>query len=262
MLVAASLAHWRPRRLAVTAVAVAVAANVLPYTAMIPARSSAAGANASFWQPVVRFLRAHNPAGYRVEVVETANHWENVFLPAAGLALARGWYVQLDIADNRALYVPGLTASRYREWLRARAVRYVVLPQLPDEKTYGGEEAELLRSGGSGLRKVWSGSHASIYELPHATPLLTGPAPAAVSSLGASRIAGHVSRPGVYLLRVAFNPYWRVSRGSLCLSHAGNGVTLLHARRSGPFALRAIEAPGTLIAAIAGDGSAECPKSG
>jgi hypothetical protein len=262
MLVAAALADWRPRRLAVTACAVALASNVLPYTAMIPDRSSSLGSKATFWQPVIQFLDRHGSPSFRVEVVETANHWENYFLPSAGFALARGWYVQLDIADNRALYVPGLTATRYQAWLRERAVRYVVLPHLPQERTYGGEEAALLRSGRSGLRVVWSDSHATIYELPRATPLLTGPAPAALTSLGPSRIAGRVGRPGTYLLRVAFNPYWRVELGSLCLSRAGRGGTFLHARRAGRFAIQAIEAPGRLLAAIAGSDSAECPAGG
>lgn len=262
MLVASALADWRPRRLTTTACALALAANVLPYTAMIPDRSSGLGSNLSFWQPMIRFLDHHQRPGFRVEAVETANHWENYFLPEAGFPLARGWYVQLDMADNGALYERGLTAARYAAWLRARAVRYVVLPYLPQERTYGGEEAALLRSGRSGLRRVWQGSDGSIYELPRATPLLTGHAPAAVTLFGRARIAGRVARPGVYLLRVAFNPYWKVQRGSLCLSRSRSGATLLHARRAGRFAIQAIETPERLLAAIAGSGSAACRSGG
>lgn len=259
MLVAAARAGWRPRWLAITACTVGLAANVLPYTAMIPDRVSGLGSKLSFWQPMIGFLDRHERPGFRVEVVETANHWENYFLPEAGIALARGWYVQLDLADNGALYDPGLTPAGYVAWLRARAVRYVVLPRLPGEKTYGGAEAALLGSGRSGLRLVWRGSHASIYELPHATPMLTGPSPALITSFSASRIAGRVDRAGVYLLRVAFNPYWSIDRGSLCLGRAGNAETLLHIRRAGPFAIRAIEAPGRLLSAITGTHSAQCP---
>jgi hypothetical protein len=174
MLVAAARAGWRPRWLALTACAVALASNVLPYTAMISDRSSSLGSKLSFWQPTIRFLDRHERPGFRVEVVETANHWENYFLPEAGFPLARGWYVQL---------------------------------------------------------------------------------------FSATRIAGRVSRPGVYLLRVAFNPYWKVERGSLCLSRAGKGArgaTLLHAHRAGRFAIRAIETPQTLVATIARNDSAGC----
>ena len=48
-------------------------------------------------------------------------------MPHAGLALARGWYRQLDIADNPALYARQLAPADYRAWLRRRAVRFVVL---------------------------------------------------------------------------------------------------------------------------------------
>lgn len=262
MLVAAGRAGWRPRWLAVTACTVALASNVIPYTAMIPDRSSSLGSKLSFWQPVIRFLDRHERPGFRVEVVETANHWENYFLPEAGFALARGWYVQLDLADNRALYSPGLTAARYTAWLRARAVRYVVFPHLPGERAYGGEEAALLASGRSGLPEVWSDGHASIYELPHATPILTGRAPTAITHFDATEIAGRVARPGVYLLRVAFNPYWKVEQGSLCLSRAGRTATILHARSGGRFAIRAIETPMNLVSAIAHNDSANCPRAG
>ena len=61
------------------------------------------------------------------------------------------------------------------------------------------------------------------------------------------------------MLRVAFNPYWRVQLGSLCLSRGGPTTTLLHARRAGRFAIQAIETPGRLLAAIADTDSAECP---
>jgi hypothetical protein len=259
MLVAAALANWQPRRLAITGCAVALAASVLPYTAMIPDRSSTRGSTLSFWQPVIAFLERHHEPGFRVEVVETANHWENYFLPEAGIALARGWYVQLDLADNRVLYTPTLTARRYASWLRERAVRYVVLANLPGETTYGGSEAALLRSGRSGLHEIWNDGRASIYKLPHATPILTGPAPAAITHFAAASIAGRVTRPGVYRLRVTFNPYWETAYGSICLSRAGNGATLVHARRSGRFTLQAIETPVTLLTALAQRDSVDCP---
>lgn len=262
MLVAAALADWRPRRLVITACAVALASNVLPYTAMISDRSSSLGSTLAFWEPSIRFLERHQPRGFRVEVVETPNHWENYFFPEAGLALARGWYVQLDIADSGALYRPGLTASSYDAWLRERAVRYVVLPHLPYETSYGGEEAALIASGRSGLREVWNARDASIYELPHATPLLTGPAPASVTRLSASRIDGWVSRPGVYRLRVGYNPYWKVRDGSVCISRSAAGATLLHVRRSGGFALQAIETPEGLVSTIAGNDPAQCGRAG
>ena len=40
----------------------------------------------------------------RVEVVPTGDHWEAYWLPRAGFPLARGWYRQLDIAQNPLFY--------------------------------------------------------------------------------------------------------------------------------------------------------------
>jgi hypothetical protein len=147
MLVTAALAEFRPRWLAIGAAAAALAANVLPYAPMIADRASSAGSQLSFWRPVLAFLDRHRTdAGFRVEVVPTANHWEAYYLPTAGFALARGWYRQLDIADNPTLYAPRLTAPLYRAWLRSHAVRYVVLTDLPPEAIDAPREARLLRS--------------------------------------------------------------------------------------------------------------------
>jgi hypothetical protein len=258
MLVAASLARWRPRGLAFAAVAAALAANLLPYMSMISYRSSGVSARAAFWRPMIRFLHAHDSPDFRVEVVRTQDHWEDYFLPAAGIPLARGWYVQLDIADNSLLYDSTLSPAGYRQWLRRRAVRYVVLPNLPGELGYGGPEAALLRSGRSGLLPVLEGRQATIYMLPAATPLLTGPAAAAIERLDRTRISGQVARVGTYLLRASFNPYWTIRAGSLCLTPAGRGMTWLHMRRPGPFALQAIESPDRLLEAIITDHTVSC----
>jgi hypothetical protein len=250
VLVAAALADFRPRWLALAAVGAALASNVLPYGAMVADRASSSDSRASFWRPVVAFLRAHSSPSFRVEVVPTANHWEAYFLPRAGLALARGWYRQLDIADDSALYAPRLTAAGYRAWLSARAVRYVVVPNLPLEATDASREAALVGSGASGLREVWTSRAASVYRLPHSTPMLTGPGAATVTALGPSEITGRVARPGSYLLRVHFTPYWSVEGGSVCVSRAGGAMTRLDVARAGPFALRADETPARVLGAI------------
>ena len=57
------------------------------------------------------------------------------------------------------------------------------------EDYYSGRgEAALLRSGRTPLRPVFAGPHLVVYELPHATPILTGPPGARVVSLAESRI--------------------------------------------------------------------------
>jgi hypothetical protein len=262
MLVGAALAGFRPRWLTITAVVAALAANVLPYAVMISTRSSSADSRPAFWRPVVSFLRSHSGPGFRVEVVPTANHWEAYYLPKAGFALARGWYRQLDIADDPLLYAPRLTPSVYRGWLRARGVRYVVLPHLALEATDARREASLIRSPATGLQEVSATASATIYRLPHAQPILTGPAAAAVTAIGSSEIDGWVARPGSYLLRVHFTPYWSIVRGSLCLARAPGGMTRLVAVRPGPFAVNAIETPTGLLAAMVAGDPARCTTSG
>ena len=249
MLVGVALADFRPRWLAITAVTAAFAANVLPYTAMVSVRSTSADAAASFWQPVVRFLRSHIAPGFRVEVVPTANHWEAFYLPQAGFALARGWYRQLDIADNPALYAPTLTAAQYRAWLLARGVEYVVVPHLALEATDAAREASLVGAPGTGLREVYATASATVYKLHGAQPILTGPAHAIVTQFSSAVIAGRVGAAGRYLLRVHFTPYWHVS-GGVCVAATRSDMTLVEASRPGAFALKAIESPGGVFSVL------------
>jgi hypothetical protein len=258
VLVAAALAQFRPRWLAAAALTAALASNVLPYSVMISSRS--AGSAASFWRPIIAFLQTHDTAqAFRVEVVPTADHWEAYYLPGAGIALARGWYRQLDIADNQTLYAPHLTPALYRGWLRLQAVRYVVLPRLPLEAIDAEREARLLQRGGSGLRRVWTGRQATIYALSDPTPLLTGAGRGRVTALTSSRIEGRLTRAGTYLLRVHYSPYWSVERGELCLRPTSSGMTRLVALRPGAFTIRAIESPTGVLAALLDGDSHSCP---
>jgi hypothetical protein len=98
-------------------------------------------------------------------------------------------------------------------------------------------EAELLRSGRSGLVPVFHSRDWRIYELPDATPLLTGPARADFVTLSHERIEAQVATTGRYRLRVRYTPYWRVERGNVCLARARDGMTEVVARASGRFAL-------------------------
>jgi hypothetical protein len=154
MLLAAGLAGYRPRWLTVAALAGALAATVGPYVSMIPVRSAGAQGQASFWRPMLGFLAAHPSPGFRVEVVPTSNHWEAYYFPRAGYALARGWYRQLDIADNPALYKSPLTPTAYRGWLRREAVRYVLLPSGALEAGAAGRGRRCCAPGARAPRSV------------------------------------------------------------------------------------------------------------
>jgi hypothetical protein len=258
MLLTASLAGFRPRRLVVLALALAFVYNVVPYALLVPSRLNNATQQASFWRPALGFLRAHDQPGYRVEVVPTAEHWEAYWIPKSGFPLARGWYRQLDTADNPTLYAKHLRAAAYRAWLRSAAVRYVLLSTTaPLDWDGGPQEARVLRSANSGLKVVFRSANWTIYELPHATPLLTGPAQPIVTAFGHTVIRGRVFAPGRYLLRAHYNPYWRL-RGAGCVAHGPNKMTILDLPRPERFALSVPGTPGGLARELLGDHSATC----
>ena len=237
MLLAAVLARFRPRWLSVLALTAAVAASVGPYLMMIPQRTTSQGGQPSFWAPLIRYLDAHQSAGFRVEVVPTANHWETYYLPRAGLQLARGWYRQLDIADNPVLYAPRLTAREYRAWLRGVGVDYVVVTNLQPAAMGAAREARLVVTPGDGFRAVYRFRSGTVFELLHPTPILTGPRPARVTAVSHLEISGWAAAPGRYLLRVHFTPYWHLTGLPACVGAGPGGMTSLDLKRGGRFNL-------------------------
>ena len=262
MLLTASLAGFRPRRLVLVALAAAFAYNVVPYALLVPSRLGNATQQASFWQPAIRFLRAHEQPGYRVEVVPTAEHWEAYWIPKAGFPLARGWYRQLDVADNPALYAKDLDPRPYRRWLRANAVRYVLLSTTaPLDWDGGPQEEKVLRSRASGLKAVFRSANWTIYELPHATPLLTGPAQPVITSFGHTAIRGRVFAAGRYLLRNHYSPYLRL-RGTGCVSPGPDKMTILDLTQPQAFTLSVPGTPDGLVRELFGhEQAATCASS-
>jgi hypothetical protein len=257
MLLAATLADFRPRRLVTLGLAVAFAYNVIPYLLLIPYRLDGRPAHAAFWQPAVGYLQRHLGPDFRVEVVPTAAHWESYWLPASGVDLARGWYRQLDIADNPMLYSTHLDAPVYRRWLRSNGVKYVLLPATLLDPDAAAREARIVRAPGSGLRLVYTGPTGSIYELPRATPLLTGPRGARITTFGHTTIAGTVAAAGRYLLRVHYNPYWALS-GTGCVRRGPARMTVLDLTTPGSFSLTVPATVDGLFDAAAVDRRSRC----
>ena len=229
-----SLRGWRPLLLSAVTLALAISWNVSPLAASFAKGSADTADNAAQWQPAIRFLKANLGPGYRVEAVDTTGHWAAVFLPKAGIPLARGWFRQDDFPENEVLYGP-LGPRAYQTWLRSLGVRYVVYFRAPVDYSARGEE-QLLISGRSGLRPVMGTNQLLIYELPNPTPILTGPGPARVLSLSSSQVAVRVGRPGVYRLAIRWSPYWSASTG--CVAKGADGMIRLPVRRAGPVSLR------------------------
>jgi hypothetical protein len=239
VLLAAVLAQFRPRWLAAAGLAAALVYNVAPDLSALPKRAGdARTAERGFWEPALDFLRSRGSPEYRVEVVPTFGHWEAYWVPRAGAALARGWYRQIDLAENPELYREPLTAAAYRAWLRRLGVRFVLLPAARLGPLGATREAALLRSGRSGLRPVLWTRAWTIYEVPDAVPILTGGSPARLERLDHEQVAGWVARPGTFRLRVRYTPYWDVVRGDVCVERTADGMTRLVARRAGRFVLR------------------------
>jgi hypothetical protein len=172
-------------------------------------------AKQAYWQPAITYLHRHLGLSYRVEAVDTVGHWDAVYLPRAGVPLARGWFRQNDFPQNRVLYADdGLARSTYLRWLRSLGIRYVVLTDAPPDYS-ARNEAKLLRSGRSGLRRVLATMHLSIYEVPSPRPLITGPAAASVIGLTETQVTIRAAAAGTYRLAIRYSPYWLASSGCL-----------------------------------------------
>jgi hypothetical protein len=215
--------------------------------------------SASFWRPVVRFLKANPDVQFRTEVVATQGHWEAFYLAKRGIALARGWFRQDDFPQNRVLYQPTLSADQYQSWLRSVGVRYVLLPKAPLDYS-AVTEAHLLRSGRSGLRRVAQLPHWTVYALPRPTPILTPDEPApgtSVISMTDSRISLWLPTAGAYDLRVRYSPYWSTDVHGACLSATASGMTHVVAPQAGALTLE-FEPTFDAVAAAAASASESC----
>ena len=186
----------------------------------------------AFWAPAVSFLAARGDSQYRVEVVASWGHWEADYLPRAGIPIARGWFRQDDFPQNAVLYRSRLTAAAYDGWLRSVGVRFVILPDGPlDYSAHA--EAALLRSGRSGLRRVARVGRLTVYELPRATPIVTGPGSPRLVSLAGGRVVFDATAAGSYLVRVRYTPYWTGAH----TARGGNSMTAVDVPAAGPVAL-------------------------
>ena len=257
MLLTALLARFRPHWLAAVGLSAALAYNVVPYAATVSTRiDDTRAAQAEFWAPALAFLHAHNTPDYRVEVVPTYDHWESYWLPREGFALARGWYRQLDIAENPVLYGDPLGPAGYRRWLRRMSVRYVLLPRSHLGKKGAPREAALLRSGKAGLTEVFRSRDWRIFEFTEARPLLSGPGAPRITLFSHDRIVAWTDRPGTYRLAVRYMPYWDVG-GPVCVTRAPDGMTTVRVRRPGHFALDSDGGPTALVSSPLGGADAK-----
>jgi hypothetical protein len=174
--------------------------------------------HASYYDGLLGYLhgreRAEGP--FRIEIPFTDNHWESAHV-APTVPLARGWERQLDRKVN-ALFYDGFSPERYRAWLGDMAVRYVALADAPVDYS-AAEEAALVRSRPAFLREVWHDDHWRVFAVVDPVPLAGGGA--RVTRMAPDAVDLTVPRPGTYVVRVRFTPYWRAV--GACVAPAGGG---------------------------------------
>jgi hypothetical protein len=194
----------------------------------------------TYFAPVAAWLRDHGGDAARIEVPPTANHWESAYL-APDFDLARGWLRQLDTTRDGIFYRDeGRLGDRaYRAWLHDNAIRYVALPDAPLDYSSQAERRLILRNPPY-LEPRWSDTHWRVYEVRDPAPLVQplGTGEAGIRWLGHDGFALNVTRPGEFLVRVAFTPYWSIARGQGCLIRRGDW-TLARASRPGIFRVAA-----------------------
>jgi hypothetical protein len=194
---------------------------------------------AAYFHPVVSWLREHEAEGKRIEVPPTANHWEAAYM-APKFEIARGWLRQLDTTRDDIFYDDkALTSATYGQWLRANAISYVALPDAPLDYSSQAER-RLILGDPSYLTLRFATEHWRIYQVRDPKPLIAplGGAAAEVKWFGRQGFALDVKRPGEFLVRVSFTPYWSIAHGAGCILHRGDW-TVARANRPGVFRVAA-----------------------
>ena len=251
-----TLREWQPRLVSLAALGLAVCWNMSPLAASYAHARGDPAAHRAYWAPAIRYLHRHLTPSYRVEVVDTTGHWGAVYLPRAGIPLARGWFRQDDFPQNRILY-SRLGPEAYLGWLRRLGVRFVVLTRAPSDYSARGE-ARLLRSGRSGLRPVLLTPRLTVFEVPRPQRIVTGPTVGAASvlELTQTRVALQLREPGRYRVALRYSPYWRPSSG--CVSKRDDGMIELVVPRGGLVRLRVDVDAGSALHELAGRRSIVC----
>ncbi len=243
-----TLREWRPRLLAFVALGLALSWNISPLVGSVTAASGDPSASASFWAPAITYLHRHLTPSYRVEAVDTSNHWPAYYLPLAGIPLARGWYRQDDFPQNSILY-GNFGPRAYLNWLRGLGVGYVVLAKAPPD--YSSEaERDLLESGRLALPIVFATPTLTIFAVPSPRPIATGPGPSRIVSMREDGLTVRIGTPGVYRIAVRYTTYWHASSG--CVAAGKDGMLTLHASRPGIVKMTFRISPGKVLDEMAG----------
>jgi len=249
-----SLRGYRPRLLVAPVLALALLWNLGPIVSGFDKGRSDHGDARQYWTPAIDFLHGKLTPSYRVESVDTVNHWAAFYLPQAGIPIVRGWFRQDDYPQNEILY-KDFSARSYLRWLRGLGARFVILTGAPSDYS-SRDEGALIRSGHSGLKEVFHSSDLTIYEVPRPHSMITGPGSPQVVALDAARIRLELPEPGRYRLAVRFSPYLQAA--GACVRKRADGMTEIVTRRRAVTTLVFDFDPGRALEVLAGSEQSGC----
>ena len=256
MLLTASLAGFRPRRLVVLALACAFTYNLVPY---LPPRSrrgsttrrrrrASGSRRSSISAPTTCRATASRSFRRRSTGRRTGSR-------RPGFPLARGWFRQIDEVYTLASMRRASTPRSSDAWLRRSAVRYVLLiidgTARLGRRAARGADRPLASRPGLSPRLPQQGL-ALFTRCRMRRRCLTGPADPVVTKFGhtVTRVAAS-SEPGRYFLREHYNPYWHLLGGQDASSR-GSGSDDESSTSRGPetFSLTVPKTPGSLVGQI------------
>ena len=204
---------------------------------------------ASFFAPALRAAAQYYDPDYRIHVVALRRHWEADYFPEAGYPITRGWYRQADAIHNGLFYTP-YDAAAYTAWLRRMGVQYIFLADAPLD-TWSQREVRILETSPE-FEVVDRAGVWAVYRLRDAEPLAVGlnGGSAHVTRMGHRGFSVDVDRPGTYLLKVTWSPYWTLTEGSGVLRRSPDRMLLLDASAAGTYTLRFDVTPGKALAEL------------
>jgi hypothetical protein len=190
----------------------------------------------SFFTPALALAAQVHDLDHRIHVVALRRHWEADVFPEAGYPITRGWYRQADAIHNSLFYKPYDVAA-YTAWLRRMGVEYVFLADAPPD-AWSRREAHILRTSDE-FELVDQAGAWSVYRLRDAEPLVVGLDGGAghVVSFGHRALTVDVDRPGPYLIKVTWSPYWTLEGGPGELRSSPDRFLVLDAEQAGEYTI-------------------------
>ena len=204
------------------------------------AQSAEASANPasyySFYVPVIRYLdRRSKGQPMRIEIPFTRSHWDATFL-GERFDLARGWERQLDTNYDALFYAARLTAQAYHAWLLENGVSFVALSDAPLDFS-SVREAAMIRRGLPFLHEVFQSRNWRVYAVIGARPLASGPGQ--LTAMDGDGFTLHAKHAGTFVVRVHYNPYWKLVSGVGSVTEGQGGWTRVTSNRAGEIAVDA-----------------------